>query len=108
MHYIQDREGHAWTASIFELVKLVFLCPVNLIRGMVEGKGKGFIRPVQASCFWKHFCSDVTPHCLHFMKLLKLQLKQEQETHNSLPLKFQIQITGTAHDVIAILLYNDT
>ena len=31
------------------LLELVFLCPVNLIRGVVEGEG--FIRPVQAFMF---------------------------------------------------------
>lgn len=47
---------------------LVFLCPVNLIWGMVGGEG--FIR-VQAFMFLEYFC-NVTPQCLHFIKLLEL------------------------------------
>jgi len=46
---------------------------VNLIRGVVEGKG--FVRPAQALVFLECFC-DVTPHCLHFMKLLELHFSK--------------------------------
>ena len=50
-----------------------FLRLVNLIRGVV--KGEGFVRPAQAFVFLECFC-DVTPHCLHFMKLLELHFSK--------------------------------
>jgi len=40
-------------ASWVEAWELVFLCPMNLIRGVVEGKG--CIRPVQALVYLETF-----------------------------------------------------
>jgi len=51
----------------------LFLCSVNLIRGVAESES--FIRPVQAfviwNCFWECFWIRLCPHCLHFITLLE-------------------------------------
>jgi len=49
--------GRNWKA-IAHYLELVFLCPVNLIRGVV--RGEGFIRLVQALAFPETFCGNIS------------------------------------------------
>lgn len=43
----------------------------SISRGVVEGTG--FVKPVQAFVFPGTFLGTIMPHCLHFVKLLKLE-----------------------------------